>query len=449
MKTYLDWSEYEDAGLGDAYADIPKTGGDYAKAISVCINSMTCLRPIDRGVMCPSFRISKNAAFSPGGRVRLLKKALNSPSAEALFEDPELVEAMDLCVACKGCKRECENNVDMAMIKAEYQAQLMAHEAPSLRQRLLAMMPYYLRFHGAMRTLINLRNRSSWLRNWGEQWLGIAADRDLPELAEQSFTANLPEQTTATITAGKGAVVLLIDTFTDHYSPATAEAAVAVLEAAGYEVKIPLHNQMRSFCCGRTLFSGGYIDQARKEAQTLLDELTPYLDAGTPIVGLEPSCLLMLRDEFKSLSLGEAGKQAADSALLFEEFLAREQMAGRLDLTLQSYLYSDAVMVHGHCHEKAVGAMKSIRKVLKIIPDSEFEFIEASCCGGAGTFGYEAEHSIASLQMAEQALLPKLREKPLAPVISNGFSCREQMKFGADRATLHLAEVLYDHLPKD
>ncbi len=441
MKTYLDWSAYEDAGMGDAYADIPKSGGDFAKAVAVCINSRQC-ETLAKGVMCPSYRLVANPALSTGARVRLLKAALNGELGKTPFADPQLAEAMDLCVSCKGCKRECENNVDMARIKIEYLAQANAATGLSLRARLFAHLPRWLHASRWLRRLLRLRNRSPWLARWGERLLGISARRRLPEPSPHPFRPSAG--------AGAGAeihpVVLFVDTFTHHFEPQIATAAQAVLAAGGYHVIVARatdDDPGRPLCCGRTYLSQGMVEQARDEARRVVDALLPYAYSGLPIIGLEPSCLLTLRDEYKALGLGREVDELAQQALLLEEFLAREHNAGRLDLPLQP-LPQDGVpaLVHGHCHQKAVGAMKAMRKVLKLIPQFEFEMVEASCCGMAGSFGLEAEHAEASLAMAEQALLPALRAAPQAAIVANGYSCRQQITDGIQRAPQHLALLL-------
>ncbi|MFM8332585.1 MAG: (Fe-S)-binding protein [Candidatus Methylumidiphilus sp.] len=437
MKTFLDWSAYEDAGLGDAYADIPKTGGDFAKAVAVCINSKACERFNDKGVMCPSFRVTEDEQLSTGGRVRLLKAALNGTLPLA---DPALRRTMDLCVSCKGCKRECENAVDMALIKVEYLAQLDAQSGPPLRRRLFATLPVWLRRWPGLRRLIVWRNQSTTLARLGETLFGIAAGRRLPVPAAAAWAKPAIQDATT----GRE-VVLFVDTFSRHFDPDIADAAVQVLRAAGYRAIIAEPAQTdRPLCCGRTYLAQGRVAEAQAEARRMLDALLPHVAAGRTIVGLEPSCLLTLRDEYKALGLGEDAHTVAAQALLFEEFIAREHTAKTLNLNLKPL--PKTVLVHGHCHQKAVGAMKSMRKVLKLIPGLEFDFIESSCCGMAGSFGLEAEHAALSWEMAEAALLPKLRENPSSLVLSNGFSCRQQILEGAGRPALHVAQVFRDAL---
>ena len=450
MKTYLDWSAYQDAGMGDAYADIPKHGGNFAKAVAVCINSRQC-ETAGKQVMCPSFQVSGNSHLSTGGRVRLLKAALSSDLPQEALRDPTLAEAMALCVSCKGCKRECEANVDMALIKVEYLAQRVAREGLRLRDRLFAHTPRWLHRAPWLKPLIRWRNRSPLLARWSERWIGLSAKRQLPEPAPRPFTFSDASRPTAHVpTDGHPEVVLLVDTFTHHFEPEIAEAAVAVLRTGGYSVQVAKPEATspepaRPLCCGRTYLVHGLLDEARAEVRRLSEALLPHLEAGRVVVGLEASCVVNLRDDAQTLGLGEPVETMGNNILLFEEFLAREVMAKRLNLPLRSMKETET-LVHGHCHQKAVGAMKAMRRVLKLIPDHDFSMIEAGCCGMAGTFGLEAEHVEMASAMAERDLMPALRDKPTAQVIANGFSCRQQMRIHGDTRPRHLAVLLRDAL---
>lgn len=445
MRHFLDWSAYENAGQGDAYAGIPATGGDFARAVAVCINDRQCQRK-PKGVMCPSFRATDDPAESPGGRVQVLKAALNGELGTTPFADSRLLQAMELCVGCKGCKRECANQVDMAALKIETLAQRNARLGTPLRDRLWAGLPRWLHHHGLVRSLVRWRNRSPWLARWGERWLGIASRRQWPEPAPHPY---LPPPTEAAAYA-EGDVILFVDTFTCHFDPDIAEAARTVLQAAGYRVRSVApkagDEPERALCCGRSYLSLGQVEAARAEALRLQTALAPALATGTPIIGLEPSCILSLRDDHLKLGLGATAPALAKQVFLLEEFLARELDRKRLKLTLQP-LKRSKTLVHGHCHQKAVGAMKALRKVLRLIPELEFEFIEASCCGMAGHFGLEAEHADISLAMAELDLLPTLRAAAQdATVLANGFSCRHQIREGAARNSVHVAQLLRDAL---
>ncbi len=440
MKTYLDWSAYRESGMGDAYADIPKQGGDFAKAVAVCINSRQC-ETKGKGVMCPSYRVSDNPHLSTGGRVRMLKAMLNG---ELPLDDMELAEAMALCLGCKGCKRECENSVDMAQIKIEYLAQRHATKPPSLRTRLFAHTPRWLYRLPWLKNLVVLRNQIPLFSSLGELFLGVTSKRRLPQPAERAFVT--PQMS---VEEGQQQVVLFVDTFSHHYDPQIADAAIVVLQRAGYHVIIASPDETtlepeRPLCCGRSFLAHGMVDEARAEAQRTLRVLQPYAEAGLTIVGLEPACLLAIRDDYRALHLGEAAEQVSAQAILFEEFIVREEKAGRFNLQFKPLAFTKKLLVHGHCHQKAVGAMKSMRRVLKMIPELEFEFIEASCCGMGGSFGLESEHADMAMAMAEDSLLPTIRAAVDSPLLANGFSCREQIAEGSDRKAKHLAELLFE-----
>jgi len=443
MKTYLDWSAYDTYGVGDAYAGIPATGGNYAKAVAVCMNNHQCQRE-GKGVMCPSFRITHDPAHSTGARVKAFKAALNGDLGDDPFARPELAAAMDLCVSCKGCKKECPSAVDMTLIKTEYLAQKNARLGESRRARLFGGLPRWL--HGwrlPLSLLVRWRNARPWLAALAERGLGISARRPIPEIVGGRLPASAP---VSTVSAGRGKVLLFVDTFTHYYTPEVAEAATAVLQAAGYAVEVlrPAADDgepERPLCCGRTYLSQGMVEAAKIEGRRVMAALAPALAAGTPVIGLEPSCLLALRDEFYSLSLGPEVAQLGKQAFLFEEFLMREANKGmQLDL---KPIPGGRALVHGHCHQKAFGAMKSVRKVLGWIPEFEFEIIDASCCGMSGSFGLEAEHYEASMAMGELALLPAVRAAaPETTIVADGFSCRHQIADGSGRQAIHVAVLL-------
>ncbi|WP_265949895.1 (Fe-S)-binding protein [Dechloromonas sp. A34] len=441
MKTHLDWSAYDTYGMGDAYAGIPATGGNYAKAVAVCMNNHQCQRE-GKGVMCPSYRITGDPAHSTGARVKAFKAALNGELGEQPFIHPDLAAAMDLCVSCKGCKKECPSSVDMTLIKTEYLAQRNEQLGVPRRARLFGGLPQWLyRYRRPLALLVRWRNAWPGLARLAERWLGIAAARPIPLPASQPFVGATPDK------AGpRGKVVLFVDTFSHYYTPEVATAAQAVLTAAGYAVEIlrPAADDAeadRPLCCGRTYLSQGMVDAAKLEGRRVMAALAPVLAAGTPIVGLEPSCLLALRDEFYSLSLGPDVAQVGKQAFLFEEFLMREGNKG-LKLNLKPISGGKAV-VHGHCHQKAFGAMKAMKKVLGWIPEFEFDIVDASCCGMSGSFGLEAEHYAASVKMGELALLPAVRSAAEdAPIIADGFSCRHQIADGTGRQAIHVAVLL-------
>jgi Fe-S oxidoreductase len=240
-----------------------------------------------------------------------------------------------------------------------------------------------------------------------------------------------------------GEVVFLVDTFNRYFEPENARAALAVLQAAGYEVHLPqAADGGRPLCCGRTFLAAGLVEEARSEARRVIETLRPYVERGVPVIGLEPSCLLGLRDEFLSMLPGAASAELAMNAFLLEEFLAREHEAGRLTLKLAP-LPEKKALLHGHCHQKAFDVMTAAQKTLRLVPGLEVETIESSCCGMAGAFGYEAAHYEVSMKMGELALLPRVRKAGADElIVADGTSCRHQIHDGAGRPAIHVARVL-------
>lgn len=447
MKTFLDWSDYKNFGVGDAYADIPKQGGDFAKAVAVCINSRHCEEK-PKGVMCPSYRISDDPLLSTGGRVKLLKSVLNSNDPSLAINGEQLASTMELCVSCKGCKRECENEVDMAMIKIEYLAQHYLQTPPSWRTRLFAYLPDILANYPGLHTLIKIRNASGPVARLTQKLLRISALRKMPLPVKTTFLETDQQVLNKNEFEGETnkQVVLFIDTFTQNFEPQNARSAITVLEESGYTVHIakPLDGDEKPLCCGRTHLAHGLVEAAKTKAKRVLAGLAPFVEQNIPIIGLEPACLLAIRDDYKFLGLGEAAVKTARLAVLFEEFIAKEHTAGRLNLTLNPLPdNTEPTLIHGHCHQKAVGAMKSMRKVLKLIPEFKFKLIESSCCGMAGSFGLETENVDNSLAMAELSLLPTIRNQPEAKIIANGFSCRHQIYENTQRQAMHIAVLLH------
>ena len=243
--------------------------------------------------------------------------------------------------------------------------------------------------------------------------------------------------------ANSSKVVLFADTFNRYFEPENLRAAVQVLESAGYQVLTPTpKDEKRPLCCGRTFLSNGLVDEAKKEAQRVLDTLMPYVEEGIPIVGLEPSCLLSLRDEFGAMLPGKDTEALEKQSMLFEEFLIAESAAGRMKLDLKALEKSKA-LVHGHCHQKAFGLVPTVKEVLSWIPNLDVELIESSCCGMAGAFGYEAEHYDTSIKMAELDLLPAIRKAgDDTLIVADGTSCRCQIRDGSAREGWHVARVL-------
>jgi Fe-S oxidoreductase len=417
LRTALDWTEW----------------GGFDKAVEMCNNNGHC-RKFDAGTMCPSYRVTREERHLTRGRANTLRLALSGQLGPDALASDELHTTLDLCVSCKGCKRECPTGVDMAKMKVEFLHHYRKRHGLGLRDRLIAYLPRYAPLASRLPFLANA------LQGVAKGLLGFARQRSLPKW-QRAFSA--PAQA-----SGKGEVVLLVDTFTRYFEGENARAALAVLAAAGYAVHLPQSpDGGRPLCCGRTFLAAGLVDEARAEARRTIAALKPYVERGVPVVGLEPSCLLGLRDEFLSMLPGGESAEVAMNAFLFEEFLARERAAGRLELALKP-LPQKKALLHGHCHQKAFAAMPAVEQVLKLIPGLAVETVESSCCGMAGAFGYEAAHYDVSMKMGELSLLPKVRAAGADElIVADGTSCRHQIRDGAGREALHVARVLERALP--
>ncbi|MCC6197843.1 MAG: FAD-binding protein [Burkholderiales bacterium] len=433
LKPALDWSAFNVQGdplTGTLTA--PGTGEDpargFGKAVEMCNNNGHC-RKFDHGTMCPSFRVTRDEAHLTRGRANTLRLALSGQLNGDLTSAP-VREALDLCVSCKGCRRECPTGVDMAKMKIEFRHAWQRAHGLALRERLVATLPAWAPWASRLPALFN--------RRFGARLLGFSPQRTLPRWRRDTFLRN-PRHAQTPLPAAD--VVLFVDTFTQYFEPENAHAAMAVLNAAGYRVAVARDGE-HPLCCGRTYLTAGLVDEAQREARRLLAAIAPAVARGVPIVGLEPACLLSMRDEYLVMGLPDIAAAAAQRALLIEEFLAREHKSGRLRLPLAP-LPQRRALVHGHCHQKAFDAMPSVLEVLRLVPELAVDVVETSCCGMAGSFGYEAEHYDISLRMAELALLPAVRKADADTlIVADGTSCRQQIADGAGREALHVARVL-------
>ncbi|HEY8521871.1 MAG TPA: FAD-linked oxidase C-terminal domain-containing protein [Gammaproteobacteria bacterium] len=432
LDTGLDWSEHE---VGAANA-----GRGFAAAVEMCNNNGHC-RKFDAGTMCPSYRVTLDEQHLTRGRANTLRLALSGQlGPDALYAD-DMYRTMELCVACKGCKRECPTGVDMAAMKVEFLHQYHKRRPRSLRSKLIAHLPRYAASVAKLAPAANLRDRLPGARALSAALLGIARNRRLPRWRRDYF--RLSEIPAA---EGEPDVVLLADTFNMYFEPENLRAALKVLAAGGHRVTAAAAPDGRPLCCGRTYLAYGMVDEARAAARQLLAVLAPHAARGAAIVGLEPSCLLGLRDEYLVLVPGPEARSVASRALLLEELVLRDHDAGRA-LPFAAPRARRA-LVHGHCHQKAFGTMGAVTGALRLVPGLAVETIQSSCCGMAGAFGYEAEHYDVSMRMAEAALLPAVRAADADTlVVADGTSCRHQIHDGAGREALHVARVLADALP--
>jgi FAD/FMN-containing dehydrogenase/Fe-S oxidoreductase len=423
LRTALDWSAH----------------GGLAAAVEMCNNNGTC-RKFDAAVMCPSYRATGDERDLTRGRANSLRLALSGQLGEDAYTSKEMYDTLSRCVSCKGCKRECPTGVDMAKMKIEFLHHYHSRHPRRFRDWLVAAMPRYAGLASRVHWLANARDRLPGLPWLSERLFGLSARRTLPQWSTEPF------RELGMVSAGeRGRVAVFADTFNRWFEPHHLRDTVKVLAAAGYSVVIPgsADGSRRPLCCGRTYLSTGQVDEARVEARRTLQALLPLVREGVPVVGLEPSCLLTLRDEFLSLLPGAEAQELAAQAFLLEEFLVRELDADRLELPLRPQPGQRALL-HGHCHQKAFDAVTPIQRVLGLIPELEVEVIQGTCCGMAGAFGYQAEHYDVSMKIGELDVLPAVRRADAgAWLLADGTSCRHQMADGAGRHdAMHVASAL-------
>jgi len=404
--------DYKPISLKTRFAFSSEVGDGFVRASEHCIGMGKC-RASSGGTMCPSYRATREERYSTRGRARLLAEMLRGEVITDGWASAEVKEALDWCLACKGCASDCPTHTDMAAYKAEflshyYEAHRRPRQAWSMG-RIGEWAPAASRFSSVVNLLSSL--------GIAKRLAGVSADRTLPKFAKRTFRSQFRPGG-----GGGERVVLFDDTFNNHFRPGTAAAAHRLLEAAGCAVELPA----RHLCCGRPYYDYGMLDEAKRALQRVLE----VLPGDRPVVVLEPGCLSVFRDELRQLLPGQASRSARFVGL--GEFLGKKGFKGKAN---------GQVLMHTHCHQKALwGAQADI----SLLEDSGFEILapDTGCCGMAGSFGYRPEHAAASRRIAALALLPALEAAPGAAVMANGFSCREQIEALARRPTLHLAEVL-------
>ena len=407
----------------------PEEHGHFAEATRLCVGVSKC-RKDENGTMCPSYMATREEMHSTRGRTRLLFEMLRGDPLKGGWKSRPVKEALDLCLACKACKTECPMHVDMATYKAEFLAHY--YEGRTRPRAAYAM--------GLISRWAKIAQRAPWLANFFTQTpgfsnvikvcSGVAQQRRLPRFARQNFRERFPSL--ATQSSGKPQVVLWLDTFSNHFHPHIAQAAVEVLEHAGYQVTIP----DAPLCCGRPLYDFGMLDRAKTQLEEILRVLGPHITAGTPVIGLEPSCVSVFRDEMTNL----LGPNADAEQLRRQTFLLSEFLVQKADYRPPQLIRK--AIVHGHCHHKSVLKFDSERELLKRI-GLDFEVLDSGCCGMAGSFGFEQEKYAVSVQIGERVLLPAVRAaSDDTLIIADGFSCFHQIQQLTGRRALHVAEVL-------
>ena len=425
---------YRTIALSTKLAFTSPEGDGLQRAVERCIGMGKC-RSLDGATMCPSFRATREERFSTRGRAHLFWEMLQGDVIKDGWQSGEVKEALDACLACKGCKSDCPTHTDMASYKAEF----MSHYYETHRR------PRQAAFMGRIGQWAPLASRFPRFVNFltgcpgpaqVAKWVaGAAPQRPLPKFAQKPFRALAAAAASRAQRAGPapaGKVVLWVDTFSDHFSPEIATAATAVLDALGYEVVLP----SKRLCCGRPLYDYGLLDEARALLRTAVDTLAPEIAAGVPIVGLEPGCLSVFKDELaKQLPGDDGARKLAARTFLFSDFVARADFSWpRL---------AAEVVVHGHCHQKALFGMQGDTALLDKL-GVRWRLLETGCCGMAGSFGFDAQHYDLSMKIGEDKLLPLVRAvSPDTIVLTNGFSCREQIEHGTGRASLHIAQLAW------
>jgi Fe-S oxidoreductase len=377
---------------------------------------------------------------STRGRANALRAAINGHLPADALTSPRMYEVLDLCLQCKGCRAECPSNVDMAKLKSEVLAQYHDRHGTPLRARLFGRIESLNRLGCAFAPVSNWVAGSAPARWLLDRFLGIHRNRSLPPFATQTFDRWFASRNGKRPAPGQGRVVLFNDCYLTYNYPEIGRAAVKVLEAAGFEVILP-----EKQCCGRPMISKGLLREAKAHAAYNVDRLSEFARQGVPIVGCEPSCILTFRDEYPVLVDDPRAGEVAKQTFMIEEFLAGLHERGAL--TLQFTNGARSLLLHGHCHQKALIGSGPSLTVLRLLPGATVEEVDSGCCGMAGSFGYEKEHYDLSIAVGNRRLFPAVKAKgPEWEIVAAGVSCRQQIPHGTGRRARHLVEVLADAL---
>ena len=418
------------------WADWPGKAGGFQGAIEMCNNNGSC-RKLDGGVMCPSFRVTRDEKDSTRGRANTLRLALSGQLGEEALTSKHMSDTMSLCVSCKACKRECPTGVDMSKMKIELTNLKTQKYGLNLHDKLIAYLPDYAKIASKIPSLFNLRDKIPGVAKLSEIFLDFTSKRPLPKWRKDFFKDDeLPNS--IILNSNKLPVIMFVDTFSRYFEPENIRSAIKVLKAAGYYPFLPSPKvSKKPLCCGRTYLSNGLIDKAKAEGELILKTFLPYLKDGIPVVGLEPSCILSFRDELPALINDPNINLLKNNSFTFEELLSKQ--CDKLNFKKMN----KKVLLHGHCHQKAFDAVKPIESVLGMIEGLKVETIDTSCCGMAGSFGYNKNTYDISLKMAKESLFPAImKTKEDITVIADGTSCRCQIKDGINRESVHVARFL-------
>ena len=418
----------------DTYFDFSAQDG-FGRAIEMC-NGVGACRKTLTGTMCPSFIATREEEHSTRGRANALRSVISGALPHTDFTSERLYEVLDLCLGCKACKAECPSNVDMAKIKYEMLAHYRKANGLPLRNRLLGEIGSLAVYGSAFAPMSNWATNNPLSKWLAEKILGIDRRRDMPTFVHHTFDKWFKKRKSPLTSEKK--VVLFHDTFMNHSEPNIGIAAVHVLESAGFEVILP-----EKRCCGRPLISEGMLDKAIENANYNIEKLHTYAEADIPIIGCEPSCTSALTDDYVDLIGTREAKQVAKATYSIEEFLLQEHEKGQLPFTFKSEHHE--ILLHGHCHQRALDGIHPVRQMLELPKENDVSVIDSSCCGMAGSFGYEKTHYDISMNIGELRLFPSIREKtePFT-LTASGFSCRHQLEHGTGILPKHPIEILSD-----
>ncbi len=408
----------------------PDDQGSFAAATLRCVGVGKCRRT-EGGTMCPSYMVTREEEHTTRGRTHLLFEMLQGDPLTEGWRSESVKEALDLCLACKGCKGDCPVNVDMATYKAEFLSHYYSGRLRPRSSYAMGLIYWWSRLACRMPGMVNFFTQTPLLRDVARLIAGVASERQMPAFASQTFKEWFRKR--GPRNQDQPRVILWPDTFNNYLHPETAKAAVEVLEAAGYQVEVP----EQSLCCGRPLYDHGMLTTAERLLRRILETLEPQITEGIPIVGVEPSCVAVFRDELLNFFPNdENARRLSKQVFLLSEFLER-----KVPNYQAPQLHRKAV-VHGHCHHKAIMGMGAEEAVLKKL-GLDFEILDSGCCGMAGAFGFEKDHYDVSIKCGERVLLPAVRNAAKDTlIIANGFSCQEQIAQTTDRQALHLAQVI-------
>ena len=431
FETTFDWSSWTGNSNG------------FQGAIEMCNNNGSC-RKLKGGVMCPSFRVTRDEKDSTRGRANALRLAISGQLGEGALVSNEMQKILNLCVSCKACKRECPTGVDMAKLKAEVMFKSVKLKGLNFNEKLIAYLPYYAKYFTYFPKLSNFLSnyfrKSIFFSKLYEHLTGFSSKKSLPKWRTDFFRN---EELPSTPDNLKKPLILFVDTFSKYFEPENLRSAKNILEKSGYDLFMPFSQNKEKLCCGRTFISVGLLDTAKKEAENLINTMYKYTSKGIKIVGLEPSCILSFRDEIPSLLKNEKAHCVSKNTLTFEEFLVREKPK------LKFVKSNKKIYVHGHCHQKAFNVVDPIYEILDKYLKIRFEKIETSCCGMAGAFGLKKDTVNISEKMANLSLYPKIRKiKSDDIILADGTSCRSQIFEGTNKTALHLSVILDKFLIK-